>query len=93
MLYKADATSKPKPATRYTETYENGNLKLKGRLDNGVRKGIWVYYNDKGMVVKKEHYKKGTLKLTRFYNEKGKLSKIIDAQGKERVLNDCGCSP
>ena len=93
MLYIADAAGNPKPRAMYTETYENGTIKLKGRLDNGVRKGIWIYYNEKGMVVKKEHYKKGILKLTRIYNEKGKLSKVIDARGKERVLNDCGCSP
>ncbi len=41
--------------------YENGQLKNKGQYLKGAPEGIWLYYNEKGVLIKTEEYKDGEL--------------------------------
>ena len=58
-----------KKSKKYTkkEYYENGRLKEEGnmflRKDVGdyQKEGEWIYYNDKGVVIKKEKFHKGQI--------------------------------
>jgi len=76
---------------KFKNYYENGVLKLKGAKKNEINVGTWYYYSEKGFITKKERWKKGVLKLTIKYNEKQKVSELIDENGKIKKINGCGC--
>ena len=46
---------------KWTEYYQNGQMKLNGHYKNGKRNGKWKYYSDTGDKTRKEKYKNGTL--------------------------------
>ncbi len=70
--------------------YSNGSIKEKGRYKNSQKQGVWYFYTEKGVVEKKEKYKKGELRWQIFYN-KGKITKTIDRDGKVVERPKCGC--
>ncbi len=76
---------------KFKNYYENGVIKLKGVKKNEVNVGTWYYYSEKGLLTKKERWKNGVLKLTIKYNEKQKVSEMIDENGKIKKFNGCGC--
>ncbi|TAE86985.1 MAG: hypothetical protein EAY81_04835 [Bacteroidetes bacterium] len=71
--------------------YPNGKIKLKGQFKRGKKHGNWFYFNEKGMMVKRERYKAGELFTSYTYNDKGKLATIIDKEGKITNKPGCGC--
>jgi antitoxin component YwqK of YwqJK toxin-antitoxin module len=36
--------------------YENGQLKSKGNNKNGIKSGLWFYFNEQGDTIKTENY-------------------------------------
>jgi antitoxin component YwqK of YwqJK toxin-antitoxin module len=80
--------SKP---VKYREFYENGKLKVKGKLVDGQKHGQWYYYAPNQLLQKRERYKKGKLKQTFIYNEKGLLITIIMEDGRIIPQKACGC--
>jgi hypothetical protein len=63
----------------------------KGNTKNGLKNGVWYYYDAKHLLVKKEKWKNGLLKWQLFYNAKGKVTHSIDEQGNISKRPDCGC--
>lgn len=64
--------------------HKNGEKKSQGAYIDGKKTGLWSFY-----------FKKGTIKMTRVYTQKGKLtvSKIVDAwdfDGNKTVTNGTG---
>lgn len=56
------------------ETGKKGNITVKGSLKNGVKEGLWQYFDAAGRVVMEEHYKEGKLDGTfRSYYTNGLL--------------------
>ena len=43
----------------YEKYYENGNIFISGFYKNGVRSGVWLYYDESGVVIKTEEWIKG----------------------------------
>lgn len=74
----------------YKVFYRNGLIKEKGQYNNTQKKGIWYFYNENGVLEKKEKYKNGTLLWQIFY-EKGRITKTIDKNGKVTERSKCGC--
>jgi antitoxin component YwqK of YwqJK toxin-antitoxin module len=63
----------------YKETYkQNGKTKVEGNYRNGLKDGVWKYYDLAGNLTKEETYKNDKLngKLTTYYNNK--VSDITD---------------
>lgn len=87
-VYAYTPHSKP---VKYREFYENGKLKVKGKMMDGARHGNWYYYTQNQMLQKRERYKNGKLKQTFIYNEKGLLITIILEDGKVIHQKACGC--
>lgn len=75
----------------YKEFYPNGKVKVKGHYTNGNKTGNWYYYTEKKILEKREYYKKGKLKRTYTYNEKGQLAVIEDDKGNITTKPACGC--
>lgn len=42
--------------------YQNGQIKNKGNNKDGVKSGLWVYFNEKGDTIQTENYINGVLK-------------------------------
>lgn len=40
----------------YQSKYKNGNLKASGQFENGIKIGVWTYYNAEGVKVYSEVY-------------------------------------
>jgi len=47
---------------KYSERYLDGNIKISGSYIKGEKEGIWIYYNEQGIVIKKEEWSKNILK-------------------------------
>lgn len=45
----------------YTRYFENGNLECSGYYFNEKKDGTWKYYDQKGIIVKTEHWNKGQM--------------------------------
>jgi antitoxin component YwqK of YwqJK toxin-antitoxin module len=75
----------------YKEFHPNGKVKVKGKYTNGNKTGNWYYYTDKKILEKREYFKKGKLKRTYTYNEKGQLAVIEDDKGNVITKPACGC--
>jgi hypothetical protein len=45
--------------------YISGTLRVKGKYRDDLKEGVWRYYDEKGRVIKKEHYTKGEKELFR----------------------------
>ncbi len=75
----------------YREFYPSGKVKVKGHYTNGNKTGNWYYYSEKKILEKREHYKKGKLKRTYIYTEKGQLAVIEDDKGNMTIKPACGC--
>lgn len=52
----------------------NSKIESKGRYKNGLQKGKWEFYNQDGICVKKEKFKRKKIKVELFYPN-GKLQK------------------
>ena len=74
----------------YKEFYKTGLIKEKGHYKNAQRKGIWYFYNERGVLEKKEKYKNGP-SLWQIFNKKGKITKKIDKNGTITERSKCGC--
>ncbi len=74
----------------WTFYYPDGKVQSKGEYINGKRNGQWVYYFNNGKVQQKGTYKdevyvgnwvwyyeNGAIRLTEFYNRKGKLEGTV----------------
>lgn len=84
------ATDTPKTGT-YITKHSNGKVAQKGYLKNGEKHRLWMFYDEKGIVIKKEKWKNGTLQWQVFYNERGRIIKTVDKNGKEKEFSGCGC--
>lgn len=73
--------------------HENGILKTKGKLVNGLRHGVWFNHNLNGKLESKEFYKHGKLLYIVYYNEQNRKTKWVDANGNEHVYKTCNCKP
>ena len=76
---------------KYEARAANGNLIETGYYDNSQKDKRWAYYNEKGIIERKEKWDKGELQWQIFYNERGKITRTIDKKGKEKVRPACGC--
>lgn len=83
--------AKPPVTKKQIEYYSNGKIKSEGKLKNGHKQGTWSFYNEEGVIVKQERWKKGKLKLEFFY-ENGKLHHLTDDKGKTVYKPSCGCT-
>jgi antitoxin component YwqK of YwqJK toxin-antitoxin module len=45
----------------YVEFYENGTASVKGKYKDGLKHGLWKYYNPDGSFKNKERYVNGEL--------------------------------
>lgn len=45
----------------FTTYYLSGQVMMSGSYDSGHMDGTWIYYDEKGIVTKKEYYSKGVL--------------------------------
>jgi len=75
----------------YREFHPNGKVKVKGHYNKGNKTGNWYYYTDKKIFEKREYFKKGKLKRTYTYNQKGQLAVIEDDKGNVITKPACGC--
>ena len=75
---------------KYKLYYKDGALKEKGHFKNSKKTGLWYFYNDSGLLLKKEKYQDDQL-LWQIFFEKGKITKIIDKNGKITERPKCGC--
>lgn len=76
---------------KYVARTASGTLIETGYYTNGQKDKRWAYYNEKGIIERKEKWTKGQLQWQVFYNEKGKITRTIDKNGKETVRPACGC--
>lgn len=76
---------------KYVERHTNGKIKVKGWYKEGKKHYNWFYYNDKGVILKRERYQADKLLFIHTYNEKGKLASITDKNGKITYKSGCGC--
>jgi antitoxin component YwqK of YwqJK toxin-antitoxin module len=76
---------------RYKSLNTNGTTKEMGFYANGQKHKRWSYYNENGLLERKEKWENGALQWQIFYNAKGKITRSIDKKGKERVRPACGC--
>jgi antitoxin component YwqK of YwqJK toxin-antitoxin module len=53
---------------RYTEYYENGNIRTTGNYCNGKEVGVWKYYSPDGLLTLKRKYRKGEIIVNKIYN-------------------------
>jgi antitoxin component YwqK of YwqJK toxin-antitoxin module len=74
----------------YRIKYLNGNTKEKGKYYQSKKQGVWYYYSENGVVLKKEKYNSGVLKWQLFF-DKGKITQTIDKNGKVIKRPNCGC--
>ena len=77
--------------------YSNDHIKEKGMINNGIRQGLWSFYNQNGKLKAEEFWsesKKGELKWEKYYNRVGLLeSEIIYDDGvpvEERYFDEEG---
>ena len=75
---------------KYKLYYKDGTLMEKGHYKNSKKTGLWYFYNDSGLLLKKEKYQDDQL-LWQIFFEKGKITKIIDKNGKITERPKCGC--
>lgn len=75
---------------KYKQLYKNGETMEKGHFKNSQKNGIWYYYNENGMLQKKEKFIFGKSQWQIFF-DKGKITKIIDNNGKVTERSKCGC--
>jgi len=78
---------------KYVEYYEDGTLKVVGQKEADAKKGLWKWYNEKGLVLKEYTYSGHccfTSKRKDYnYNNDGKLSSIIiQDDHKQNPLNE-----
>lgn len=76
---------------KYVAHTSDGKLIETGYYTNSQKDKRWTYYNEKGIVERKEKWDKGELQWQIFYNERGKITRTIDKKGKEKVRPACGC--
>lgn len=55
----------------YTAYYDNGQLKEKGRYEQGLKTGEWIRYDTSGHIDYKETYRQGNLQHGKNYTAKG----------------------
>ncbi|HYG16576.1 MAG TPA: hypothetical protein VEC12_12545 [Bacteroidia bacterium] len=70
--------------------HDNGKVKEKGVLKNGLKDGRWREYDTNGDLVKMTRYKNGEFRWERLYKE-GKIIQITNRKGKVRKMKNCGC--
>lgn len=70
--------------------YESGSIMEKGQYKDDLKQGTWYFYNEQGVVVKKERYREGKLQWQMFM-EKGRIVRTIDRNGKVTERPKCGC--
>ena len=75
---------------KYKLLYKNGKVMEKGHYKNSQKTGVWYLYNENGMLNKKEKFLIGVSQWQIFF-EKGKITKIIDKNGKITERSKCGC--
>lgn len=80
-----------KQTQKVKEYYENGVIKMKGKLKNDKKSGIWFFYANDGKLVLKEVWRKGILKYSTRFNDKQKAYEIVFPDGSTRKLRTCGC--
>lgn len=76
---------------KYIERYENGKIKVRGKLVNGQKHGNWFYYSPNHIIQKREYYKNGKLKQAFNFNEKGLLINVVKEDGTIIPKKACGC--
>lgn len=75
---------------KFLTYHKNGKVAEKGFYLQNQKHRIWYFYNEFGVVIKKERWKSGKLMWQIFY-EKGKVTKTIDKDGKVTERPACGC--
>jgi antitoxin component YwqK of YwqJK toxin-antitoxin module len=45
----------------YTKYFENGTLECSGTYDRGTKIGVWKHYNNKGKLIRTEHWTSGKM--------------------------------
>jgi antitoxin component YwqK of YwqJK toxin-antitoxin module len=80
----------PVPDGAFSTHHLNGKLSQRGRYKDGLRIGIWMYYDNTGLILKKERWKRDVLQWESHYI-KGRVVKIIDKKGRVRHRPECGC--
>lgn len=75
---------------KYKLYYSDGALREKGHYKNSKKTGLWYFYSNSGLLLKKEKYQDDKL-LWQIFFEKGKITKIIDKDGKITERPKCGC--
>ena len=64
------------PYTEMIHHYSENTLvkrNIQGKIIDGKKVGIWTTYSEKGNLLRKLHYKNGTLKFSEDYHENGNL--------------------
>jgi antitoxin component YwqK of YwqJK toxin-antitoxin module len=79
------------PDGKYKVLNTNGTVKEMGFYANGQKHKRWTYFNEKGTMERKEKWENGVLQWQIFYSAKGKITRTIDKNGKEKVRPACGC--
>lgn len=74
----------------YKKKYLNGITKERGKYHQSKKQGIWYYYSENGVVLKKEKYDGGVLQWQLFF-DKGRITQTIDKNGKVVKRPNCGC--
>jgi antitoxin component YwqK of YwqJK toxin-antitoxin module len=88
----APAFTQPQPSDgRYRSLHKNGKTEETGYYKNGLKYGMWYQYNDQGVVLRKQKWKKGELHWQVEY-ENGRRARITNSKGNVRVLPACSCN-
>lgn len=91
VLYPVSGMEYAQKPAPYIEKDSLGRIRVKGKLDLGLRTGRWVYYNESGGIVAEEKYKKGRFQWRVEYNEKHQRTRGVDAKGKTHIYKGCNC--
>jgi antitoxin component YwqK of YwqJK toxin-antitoxin module len=91
LLFPAIVPAQTPVNGKYEARKANGLLIEKGYYTNSHKDKRWYYYNEKGIIARKEKWEKGELQWQIFYNERGRITRTIDKNGKEKVRPACGC--
>ncbi len=61
----------------YIEKYSSGQIKIKGKMEYGLKDKLWLSYFDTGKIERAETWDKGILKTCKTYNDAQQLTSDV----------------